>query len=89
MVESTHPDGYIGGCCAVRDFDARAIVSGIQIPTLVLTGTHDPSAPPDSGHFLADHISGARYAELNASHISNVEDASRFTSEVLSFLGQS
>ena len=88
LVESTHPDGYIGGCCAVRDFDARAIVSGIHVPTLVLTGTDDPAAPPDAGHFLADHIPGARYAELNASHISNVEDPSRFTSEVLSFLGQ-
>src|SRR5262249_59682372 len=38
-VESMNPDGYIGGCCAARDFDARAELSKIRVPTLVLTGT--------------------------------------------------
>jgi 3-oxoadipate enol-lactonase len=88
VVESMNPDGYIGGCCAVRDFDARKLVSNIRIPTLVLSGTHDPAAPPSDGHFLAEHIPGARYAELNGSHISNIEDAAHFNSEVLSFLGE-
>ncbi len=81
-----NPEGYIGGCCAVRDFDAHAIVSNIRIPTLVISGTHDPATPPSDGRFLADHIPGADYAELNAAHISNIEDSARFTSEVLSFL---
>jgi len=85
-VESMNPEGYIGGCCAVRDFDARAIVSDIRIPTLVISGTHDPATPASDGHFLADHIPGAHYAELHAAHISNIEDSARFTSEVLSFL---
>lgn len=85
-VEFLNPEGYIGGCSAVRDFDARNQLSGIRVPTLVLTSTHDPAAPPADGHFLSDHIPGARYAELNASHISSIEDPSRLTSEVLSFL---
>jgi 3-oxoadipate enol-lactonase len=85
-IESLHPDGYIGGCCAVRDFDAHTTVSSIHVPVLVISGTHDPAAPPCDGHFLADHISGARYAELNASHISIMEDPQRFTNEVLNFL---
>lgn len=86
VVASMNPDGYIGGCSAVRDFDARTTVDRIQIPTLVLSATHDPAAPPSDGHFLADRIPGARYAELHASHISSIEDPKRFTSEVLSFL---
>jgi len=85
-IESLNPDGYIGGCCAVRDFDARATVSGIRVPVLVISATHDPAAPPSEGHFLAEHIPGARYAEMNASHISIVEDPQRFTKEVLNFL---
>jgi 3-oxoadipate enol-lactonase len=85
-VESLNPEGYVGGCCAVRDFDARATVSNIHVPTLVLSATHDPAAPPSDGHFLADRISGARYLELNASHISCIEDSEQFTREVLSFL---
>ena len=85
-IESLSPDGYIGGCCAVRDFDARATVSNIRTPVLVISATHDPAAPPSDGRFLADHISGASYAELNASHISIMEDPQRFSSEVLNFL---
>jgi 3-oxoadipate enol-lactonase len=87
-VEALQPEGYIGGCSAVRDFDARNEISNIRIPTLVLSASHDLGAPPADGHFLADHIPGARYAELNASHISSIEDPSHLTSEVLSFLTQ-
>jgi 3-oxoadipate enol-lactonase len=86
VVESMNPEGYIGGCCAVRDFDARSTVEQIRVPTLVISGTHDPAAPPADGHLIADRISGARFAELNASHICNIEDTDRFTAEVLSFL---
>jgi 3-oxoadipate enol-lactonase len=86
VLESMNPEGYIGGCCAVRDFDARTTVSNIQIPTLVISATHDPATPPSDGRFLASHISGARYTELNASHISNIEDSASFTRETVSFL---
>jgi len=87
-IESLNSDGYIGGCCAVRDFDARATVSGIRVPVLVISATHDPAAPPSDGRFLADHIPGARYLELNASHISVMEEPQRFTNEVLAFLAE-
>jgi len=86
IIESHDPEGYIGGCCAVRDFDAREDVAEIRVPTLVISGTHDPAATPADGHFLADHIPGARYVELNAAHISSIEAADRLTEEVISFL---
>jgi 3-oxoadipate enol-lactonase len=56
------------------------------VPTLVISATHDPAAPPSAGRFLAEHIPGSRYAELNASHIANVEDSSNFTAKVFDFL---
>jgi 3-oxoadipate enol-lactonase len=86
IVEALDPEGYVGGCCAVRDFDARHAVSAIRVPTLVISGTHDPAAPPSDGHFLADNIPRAGYVELDASHLSNIEAPSRFTGEVLAFL---
>ena len=86
VVEALDPEGYIGGCCAVRDFDFRQQVSGIRVPTLVISGTHDPAATTADGHFLAEQIPGAHYVELNASHLSNIEAADRYTSEVLDFL---
>jgi len=86
VVESLDPEGYVGGCCAVRDFDLRERVGGIAVPTLVISGAHDPAALPSDGRAMAERIAGSRYVELDASHLSNIEDAERFTAEVLSFL---
>ena len=85
-LETTNPAGYAACCAAVRDFDSRDSVSQIQLPTLVNTRAHDPSTPPAEGRFLAEKISGARYAELNAAHLSNIEDVDRFNGELSAFL---
>ncbi len=86
MIESMPPDGYAACCAAVRDFDARDRVAEIRLPTLVISGTHDAATPAADGRSLAEHIPGARYVELNASHISNVEASEQFTSELMRFL---
>jgi 3-oxoadipate enol-lactonase len=86
MIESTSTDGYAGSCAAVRDFDFGEKVGTIRAKTLVIAGTHDSSVPPSDAQKLAKQITGARYIELPAAHISNVEAASRFTNEVSSFL---
>jgi 3-oxoadipate enol-lactonase len=85
-LEETSPDGYIACCAAVRDFDFRAQLSPIAVRTLVVSGAHDPATPPADGQFLAQHIPAANYAELNAAHLSNMEDGVRFNSEVGAFL---
>jgi 3-oxoadipate enol-lactonase len=86
MLEETNPDGYAACCAAVRDFDFREQVSKIRLPTLVISGAHDPATPPADGRFLARQIPGARYVELNAAHLSNIEDQDRFTAELAAFL---
>ena len=86
MLEGANPDGYIANCAAVRDFDVRETIATIRVPTLVIAGTHDVATTPADGRYLADRIPGARYAELNAAHLSNIEERDRFDSEVRSFL---
>jgi 3-oxoadipate enol-lactonase len=86
MLEETNPDGYVACCAAVRDFDFREQLRKIYIPALVIAGAHDPATPPADGRFLADQIPGARYAELNAAHLSNIEDHDQFNREVAAFL---
>jgi 3-oxoadipate enol-lactonase len=86
MLELTDPQGYVACCAAVRDVDFTGNISAIRSPVLVISGAHDPGTTPADGSYLADHIQGARYAELNASHLSNVEAAEVFTAEVLRFL---
>ncbi len=86
MLEETNPDGYAACCAAVRDYDSRGQLERIGAQTLVITGTHDPATPPANGQFLAAHIRGAKYAELDAAHLSNIEDGARFTGELAAFL---
>ena len=86
VLESLDPQGYVGGCTAVRDFDFRESVAQIRVQTLVLAGTHDPAATPADGRHLAEQIPGARYAELNTSHLSNIEAPVQFNDAVLAFL---
>jgi 3-oxoadipate enol-lactonase len=86
MIESTSTDGYAGSCAAVRDFDFWENVATIRVQTLVIAGTHDQSVPPSDAQKLTKQIPGARYLELPAAHISNVEAATRFTDGVSNFL---
>jgi 3-oxoadipate enol-lactonase len=86
MLEAASPEGYVANCAAVRDFDARERVSSIQAATLIMSGSHDPATPPTDGRYLAEQISRARYVELQASHLSNVEASKPFTAELIQFL---
>ena len=86
MLEETNPDGYVACCAAVRDFDCREKLSAIRAPTLVIAGAHDSGTPPADGRFLAQQIPGARYTELNAAHLSNIEAQDQFNNELAAFL---
>lgn len=86
VLEEINPEGYAACCAAVRDFDCRANLGTIRIPTLVIAGASDPATPPADGRFLAEQIPGAQFALLSAAHLSNIEDRGRFNNEVRDFL---
>jgi 3-oxoadipate enol-lactonase len=86
MLESANPEGYVANCEAVRDMDQRDTLRNIAVPCLVVAGTHDPTATPVEGQFLAKAIPSAVYAELPASHLSNIEARDEFNRQVLQFL---
>jgi 3-oxoadipate enol-lactonase len=86
VLEQINPEGYAACSAAVRDFDYRDQLGRIRVPTQVISGTHDPATPPADGRYLADQIPGARFAELNAAHLSNIEERDRFNQEVTAFL---
>ena len=86
MLESCDPAGYAATCAAVRDADFRQKLGGIQVPTQIIAGTHDPATPPADGRALSEQIRGAKYTELPAAHLSNIEAREDFNREVLAFL---
>lgn len=86
MLHATSVEGYTACCAAVRDMDQRALLPRITVPTLVIGGLQDPATPIAKSRELAANIPGARLVELDAAHLSNVEQAEAFTSALLSFL---
>lgn len=87
-IEQTSVDGYTSCCAALRDADLRPVVGQVACPTLIVTGRHDVATPPEQGGWLGSHVPGARVAELDAAHLSNVECAAGFNAIVGEFLAE-
>ncbi|MFC0681508.1 4-carboxymuconolactone decarboxylase [Lysobacter korlensis] len=68
-------DASYASCCdALAEFDRTPDLARLAVPTLVVSGEHDPVTPPESMRGLADAVPGARYAELEgASHLAVAE----------------
>lgn len=86
MLLATPPTGYCHACAAVRDMDQRAAIAQISMPTLVIAGTHDLATAAADGRAAAAAIPAARYVELDAAHLSNVERPVEFTAALTEFL---
>jgi 3-oxoadipate enol-lactonase len=86
VLETTPPLGYANCCAAIRDMDQREPIRAIANPVLVIIGKLDPATPPAAGHLIADAIHGSQRVELDAAHLSNLEQPAAFTSAVLDFL---
>ena len=86
MLENAPPAGYAACCAAIRDMDQRDTVGQIKTPTLIIYGAQDRVTPPGDAEFLNERIQGSVKVELNAAHLSNVEQPDAFTDEVSSFL---
>ncbi|MGH9747536.1 MAG: 3-oxoadipate enol-lactonase [Candidatus Acidiferrales bacterium] len=88
MIAATPSDGYAANCGAIRDMDQRETISRIRARTLVIAGLQDPVIPLADVRYLVDTIPGATLAELEASHLSNVEAPAEFTKALLNFLSE-
>lgn len=86
MIVTTPPEGYIANCAAIRDMDHRETIARVTAPTLVIAGVEDPVTTPEDAHFIAGQIPGAKCAELDAAHLSNIEAADAFIGTLLEFL---
>jgi 3-oxoadipate enol-lactonase/4-carboxymuconolactone decarboxylase len=86
MLVETSGSGYAANCAAIRDADLRPGLEHIGVPTLVIAGAHDPSTPPSLGRDIAQGIAGSAYVELDAAHLSNIEQSGAFNAAVLGFV---
>ena len=88
MLLATQPAGYAACSAAIRDTDMRPCLELIRCPTLVIGGLKDPATPVEHSRALANGIAGAECEMLDAAHLSNIEQASAFTSALTGFLAR-
>src|ERR1700753_761758 len=63
--------------------DVRPILPTITVPTLVIHAGEDLVVPVQAGRYLADHIPGARYLEVDsADHLPWFSDPDRILNEI-------
>lgn len=86
LLRKCPPEGYIGCCAALRDADLREEIAKIHNRTLIIRGTRDPVCTSADAEWMAGRIPGAKRAELEASHLSNVEAAEQFNEAAMRFL---
>jgi 3-oxoadipate enol-lactonase len=87
MVEATSADGYVAVCAALREADLRDVVSRIRAPSLIIAGELDQSTPLRQSQELHTFIEGSELVVLpDAAHLTNVEQAEKFTPIVTTFL---
>ena len=86
MIASTSREGYLACAQAVRDYDARPLLSRIQCPVELISGAEDVAAPASEMHALCTSLKEVTYTCLPASHLANVECAEQYSQRVLAFL---
>ena len=60
LIARTSVEGYVGSAIALRETDLENAARTIRVPTLVLCGSTDPTAPPELAHATAALIPGAK-----------------------------
>lgn len=81
------PETYRAYIHLLTTFDRREALSRIPVPTLVLAGEKDRTAPPEVMERMAAKIPSARYRCLpKAGHLANLERPAEFAAALDEFL---
>ncbi|MCK6209046.1 3-oxoadipate enol-lactonase [Georgenia sp. EYE_87] len=86
MLLATDDAGYAATCHVLAETDLRGRIGAIAAPTLVIGASGDLPTPPAATRAIAEGVPGARYVEVDAAHISNLEATAEVTAAVLGFL---
>ncbi|CAB1211944.1 3-oxoadipate enol-lactonase [Acinetobacter bouvetii] len=72
------PEGYASCCEALAKADLREQLKEISVPVLVIAGQKDPVTTVADGQYMVNHIKNSALFEIDASHISNIEQPQVF-----------
>ena len=82
------PEGYASCCEALAKADLCTQLKDISVPVLIITGLQDSVTTVADAQFLQKRVKGSQLFEINASHISNIEQPTIFNERIKKFLNE-
>jgi pimeloyl-ACP methyl ester carboxylesterase len=88
LMEDASPPAIVAALQAMKDrADATGELAGLDLPTLVLVGEQDATAPVPVAEEMCGALPNCRLAVIpEAGHLSSLENPEAFTAELRSFL---
>ena len=87
QILATPVAGYIGCSEAIRRLNYLEQLSAIQIPTLIMVGADDPGTPVEASEAMHARIKGSNLVVIQeAAHLSNIEQAAVFNTNLMTHL---
>jgi class 3 adenylate cyclase len=87
LYRSTSPGAAVAVDMMERETDVCNVLPALQVPTLILHRAGDQAYPIEDGRYLAEHIPGARFVELEGrDHLAWEGDSGALVSEIERFL---
>ena len=88
MIRDNDAGGMVGALSAMRERpDSTPLLGSLGVPVLVLAGSDDQLAPPESAHAMARAIPGASYRLLeDTAHVPPVEQPKATSAAIREFL---
>jgi 3-oxoadipate enol-lactonase len=88
MMAQAPVDGIVGALEAMmKRPDSTPLLSGIDVPTLIIVGDEDTLTPPDAAQAMHERIPGSRLEIIaQAGHLSNLERPAAFNHVLAEFL---
>lgn len=81
-------DSYIAAMGTITTFDRRAMLGHIDVPVLLIAGSHDTNSPAPMMEKMASKIAHAQFVLLDdTGHMAPIENPRGFNHHVLEFLG--
>ncbi len=81
------PGRFLENATWALEIDVRDILHAIEVPTLVLHRTGDLLCPIANGRYIAEHIPGAQFVELDGNdHLPMVGDSDAIADAIEAFL---
>ena len=88
MIRTTSVAGYTGCARAIQGLAYLEELATLDHPVLLIAGTHDPATTPADMRLMHERIGGSDYVELDAAHLSNIEQSPAFTAALKAFFAK-